>query len=123
MVADRALTVFVECFRKPERAAIGQRTKTSIDVIKARIHKLDRNDKTAEQIRDCAVRIDVGAEFVAAEKNVAAEKRVAFALEVKVLREPDDFVVVLFHPTGEMGRFASALFVPEITWDETTTNR
>src|SRR5437763_10644667 len=68
------------------------------------------------------MRIDVGAKFVAAEKNVAAEKRIAFAFEIQILRQPDDFVAVLFHPAREMRRFSAAFFVPEITRDETAAD-
>jgi len=67
MLANRALAVFIECLREPERAAIGQRAEAGIDVIEARIDKLDRNDKTSEQVRDGPMLIDVGSEFVAAE--------------------------------------------------------
>ena len=35
------LSIFVERLGKPNRAAIGQRTKAGVDVIKARIDQLD----------------------------------------------------------------------------------
>src|SRR2546423_13532409 len=123
MVANRALAVFVECLWKPEGAAVGQRTEAGVDVVKARINQFDGNDEAAEQVRDGAMRVDVGTEFVAAEQNVAAEECVPLAFEIKVLRQPDDFVAMLFHPTGEMRRFAGAFLVPEITWNKTATDR
>ena len=39
--ADRALAVFIERFWEPECATIGQRTKTGVDVVKARIDQLN----------------------------------------------------------------------------------
>src|SRR5947207_15238028 len=68
------------------------------------------------------MRIDVGAKFVTAEKNVAAEERVTFAFEVQILRQPDDFIAVLFHPTREMRRFSAAFFVPEIARNKTAAD-
>ena len=62
----------------------------------------------AEHVSDGAMRLDVGAEFVTAEKRVAAEERVAFAFEIKILRQPDHFVTVFFHPAGKMRRFTGA---------------
>src|SRR2546423_13712242 len=120
---DRALAVFVERIWKPERAAVGQRAEASIDVIEPRIDQLDRDDEATEQIRDSAMGIYVGPEFVAAEQNIAAEEGVALAFEIKVLRQPDDFVAMLFHPARKMRRFAGAFFVPEIARDKTATDR
>ena len=69
MIADGALAVFVERRRKPDRAAIGQRTEAGIEMIKARIDQFDRDDETAQHIRDRAMRLDVGAKFVTAEQG------------------------------------------------------
>src|SRR3954471_23671314 len=123
VLADRPLAVFVERSRKPKRAAVGQWTETGIDMVKARVHQRDGNNETAEKVREGAMGVDVGAEFVAAKKNVAAEERVTFAFEVELLRQPDDFVAVLFHPTCEMRRFAGAFFVAEIARDKTAADR
>ena len=68
------------------------------------------------------MRIDIGPKFVAAEKHVTAEERVAFALEIQILRQPDDFVTVLLHPAREVRRFARPFLVPEITRDETASD-
>src|SRR2546429_6164016 len=68
------------------------------------------------------MRIDVGAKFVTAEKDIAAEERVTFAFEIHIFRQPDDFEAVLFHPTREMRRFSAAFFVPKITRDETAAD-
>ena len=67
--------------------------------------------------------LNVGAKFVAAEKYVAAEERVAFPFEKEILRQPDDFVAVFFHPAREMRRFAGAFFVPEIARNEIAARR
>ena len=100
VIANRALAVFIERRREPKRAAVGQRAKAGIDVVKTRIDQLDRNDEATQEIGDGAVRIDVGAKFVAAKKDVAAEERVAFPFEIQILRQPDDFVAMLFHPAA-----------------------
>ncbi len=41
MLADCPLAVFIECSRKPDGRAIGQRAKTGIEMLKARIDKFD----------------------------------------------------------------------------------
>jgi hypothetical protein len=69
------------------------------------------------------MRLNVGTEFVAAKKDVAAEERVAFALEVKLLRQPIDFVAVLRHPFGKKRLFAGAFFVAEVAGNESAANR
>ena len=51
MIADGALAIFIEGGGKPKRAAIGQRAKAGIDVIKARIDQLDRDDEAAQDDR------------------------------------------------------------------------
>src|SRR3981081_1046286 len=96
MIADRALSIFIEGRRKPNCSAIRQRTKAGINVIKARIDQLDRDDKAAQNISDGTMRIDVGAKLVATEKDVATEESVSFPFEIKILRQPDNFVTVLF---------------------------
>ena len=83
-------------------------------MIKARIDQLDRNDETAKHVRDGAMRLDVGAKFVTAEKRVAAEERVTFSFEVEILRQPTNFITVLFHPTREKRGFARAFLMAKI---------
>src|SRR3984893_9104379 len=83
-------------------------------MIKARIDKLDRDDETSEHVCDCSVGIDVGTKFVPAKKHVAAEERIAFALEIMIFRQPGNFVTVFLHPTRKMRRFAGALLVAKI---------
>src|SRR5205814_582804 len=73
MIADRALAVFVERVGKPKRATVRQRTEAGIDVIKTRIDQFHRDHETAEDVRDGAMRVNVGPKFVATEKHVAAE--------------------------------------------------
>src|ERR1700736_3215332 len=82
--ANGVLTVFVEGSGKPKSRAVGQRTKTSVEMIKARIDQFHRDDETAEHLRDGAMRFDVGTEFVTAKKCVADEKCVAFAFEIVI---------------------------------------
>src|SRR5688500_12967102 len=122
MVADRALAIFIERLREPKRPAVGERTKAGIDVVETRIDQLDRNDEAPQEIGDGTMRIDVGAKFVAAEEHVAAEEGVAFPFEIEILRQPDDFVAVFFHPARKVRRFSGAFFVAEITWNETTAD-
>ena len=69
-----------------------------------------------------AMRIDVGTEFVATKEHVTAEKRVAFAFEIQILRQPHHFVAVLFHPARKVRRLASALLVPEIAGNEMSSD-
>src|SRR5213082_1141138 len=76
MFANGVLTVFVESSGKPNRRAVGQRAKTSVEMIKARIDQLRRDDETAEHLGDRAMRLDVGTELVTAKKDVAGKKRV-----------------------------------------------
>src|SRR5712692_11848397 len=114
MFSDGALAVFVECVRKPNGCAVGQRTKASIEVIKARIDKLDGDDETAQHIGDRAVRFDVRTKFVAAKKRVTAKKGITFAFEIKILWQPRNLVAVFFHPARKMRRFSSSLFVSKI---------
>ena len=107
MIANGALAVFIKRRREPDRAAIRQRTKASVEMIKARIDQLDRDDETAENVRDRAMRIDVGAEFVSAKKRVAARRARRLLLRNKDSSGNQiNFVAVLFHPTREMRRFA-----------------
>src|SRR6476660_7909978 len=112
MFSDCALPVFIECIWKPKRAAIGQRTKAGINVVKTRINQLNRNSKTTEHFRDGTVRLNVGTKFVTAKEHVLAKERVAFAFEVKFLRKPIDFIAVLLHPFGEKRLLSCAFFVP-----------
>ena len=57
------------------------------------------------------MRLNVRAEFVAAKKCVAAEKRVTLALKEEIARQPLHFIAVFFHPLREKRRFAGAFFV------------
>src|SRR5712664_298701 len=118
MFANRVLTVFVEGSGKPHCCAIRKRAKASIEMVESRIDKLHRNNEAAEHFSDSAMRFDVGAELVTAKKCIASEKRVAFAFEIVIIWQPRNLVAAFFHPAGKMRRFASALFVPEITRNE-----
>src|SRR6266550_814699 len=123
VLPDCALPVFIECIWKPKPTAVRQRTKAGIKVVKTRINQLNRNSKTTEHFRDSAVRLNVGTKFVTAKKNVVAKERVAFAFEVKFLRQPIHFVAVLLHPFGEKRLLSSAFFVAEVAGDESAANR
>src|SRR5204863_16257 len=59
VLANGVLTVFIESSGKPNRRAIGQRAKTSVEMIKARIDQLRRDDETAEHLGDRARRLDL----------------------------------------------------------------
>jgi hypothetical protein len=82
MIANRPLAIFVKSSRKPHRPAISQRTETGVDVIKARIDQFDGNNQAPEHVGDCAMRIDIGSEFVAAKQRVAGEERIALAFKI-----------------------------------------
>ena len=122
MLADCALAVLVEGHRKPKSPAVGQRTKTGIQVIKARINQFHRDHQAAEHVCDGAMRLNVGPKFVAAEEHVAAKERIAFAFEIKIFREPTHFVAALLHPFYEERLFTGALCVPEIAGDKFAAN-
>src|SRR5206468_5181256 len=68
------------------------------------------------------MRLNIGAKFVAAKKRIAAKERVAFALEVKIVRQPMHLVATFFHPVGKERLFTGAFFVAEITGDEFATH-
>src|SRR3984893_2861397 len=59
LLADGALAVFVEGRRKPNGRAIGQRTKTSIEMGTTWIDKFQRDNKATEHLRDRAMRFNV----------------------------------------------------------------
>ena len=86
--ADRALPVVIEGCRKPNRCAIRQRAKTGVEMIKARIDELDRDDQAAKHVCNGAMRLNVGTKLVPAKKQVPTEERIAFAFEVKVIGQP-----------------------------------
>src|SRR6266446_2158106 len=91
-------------------------------MIKARIDQLHRDDETAEHLRDCAMRFDVGTELVTAKKRVADKKGVAFAFEIVIVGQPRDLETAFFHPAGKMRRFAGPLFMPKVAWDKLFTD-
>src|SRR5436305_15272581 len=74
-------------------------------------------------MRQSPVRLNVGAKFVTAKERIAAKKRVAFALEIKIFRRPIHFITALFHPFREEGLVTRALFMAKITRGEFATNR
>src|SRR5712691_8394747 len=123
MFADCALPVFIEGRGEPNGGPIWQRTKASVEMIEPRIDKLDRDNKTTKHVRNRPMRLNIGTKFVAAKERITAKERIAFAFEVEIIGQPGDFVTVFFHPAGKMRRFARALLVPEITWNEFATNR
>src|SRR5882724_13537223 len=106
MFADGTLPVFIAGCRKPNRPAIGQRAKAGIEMIKARIDKFDRDNKTTEHLRNSAMRLDIGPKLVPAKKCVAVEESVAFTFEVEIVGQPRDLVAMFFHPARKMRRFA-----------------
>src|SRR5437899_11881754 len=83
--ANRALTVFVKRIWKPESAAIGQRTKAGVEMVKTRVDQLDRDDEAAKHVSDRAMRLNIAAEFVTAKKEgIPAEERVTLLIEIQI---------------------------------------
>src|SRR5712664_1184828 len=123
MFANCALAVFIERGRKPKRGTVRQRAKAGVEMIEARIDQFDRDYETAKDIRQAAMRLNVGTKFVTAEQRIPAKKRVAFALEVKIFRQPIHFITTLFHPFREERLLTRALLMAKITGDEFATNR
>src|SRR4030095_9239786 len=68
------------------------------------------------------MRLNIGTKFVTAEECIAAKKRVALALEVKILRQPIHFITALFHPFREKRLLARALLMAKITGDKFAAN-
>src|SRR5437870_9384457 len=122
MLADCALAVLVEGHWKPKRPAIGQRAKAGIKVVKTRINQFHRDNKAAKHVCHGAMRLNVGTKFVAAKQHVATKERIAFALEIKILRQPAHFVAALFHPFRKERLLTGAFFMAEIAGDEFATN-
>src|SRR4051794_27848433 len=91
-------------------------------MIKSRVDQLHRDCQTAEHGGDRRMRLNVRTEFVAAKERVAAEERVAFPLEIEILRQPLYFVAMLFHPFRKERLLAGAFFVTEIAGNEFTPN-
>src|SRR5437588_10535493 len=85
--ANRALTVFVKRIWKPESAAVGQRTKAGVEMVKTRVDQLDRDDEAAKHVRDRAMRLNIAAEFVTATNDVPVEDLVLFPLVIQILRK------------------------------------
>src|SRR4029453_5813492 len=69
------------------------------------------------------MRLNVGTKFVSAKQCTPPKKRVPFALEIKIFRQPIHFVTALFHPFREKRLLARALLMAKITGDEFATNR
>jgi hypothetical protein len=69
------------------------------------------------------MRLNIGAKFVAAKKGIAAKESVAFALEIKIFRQPIDFVTALFHPLRKERLLACPLLMAKIAGNEFTANR
>src|SRR5437016_7702849 len=118
VVANGPLAVFVEGSGKPKRRVVWQRTKTGIEMIKARIDKFDRNDQAAEHFGDGAMRLNIGTKFVAAKKHIAAKERIAFPFEIQILWQPVHFIAAFLHPFCKEWLLAGALWVAKIARDK-----
>src|SRR4029453_13889517 len=123
MFANCALAIFIERGRKPKGRAVRQWAKAGVEMIKTRIDKFPRKPETAKEVRYGAMRLNIRTKFVTAEECIAAKKRVALALEIKILWQPIHFITALFHPFSEERLLACALLVATITGDEFVTNR
>src|SRR5439155_22764867 len=88
MFADRALSVFIKGRREANPGTIGQRTKAGIEMIEARINEFHRDHKTTEHVRNGRMRLNIGAQSVAATKCLAAEEALTRAFEVEIIGEP-----------------------------------
>src|SRR6266516_2761332 len=91
-------------------------------MVKTWINQLHRNRETTQHFCYCAMRLNVGTKFVATKEHVVLKERVAFAFEVKFLRQPLDLITVLRHPLGKKWLFSRAFFVAEIAGDEFAAN-
>src|ERR1051325_4800530 len=114
MVANPPLPILIESRREPDRAAIRKRAEASIEMVMPIHHQLDRDYEALEDFAEALVRADIGAKLVAAKQRLAAEERVAFALEKKLLRQPLQFVATTGEPVFEMPFFPLTLRKVEI---------
>src|SRR5439155_24734950 len=122
MLPDSALTVLVEGPGKPKRVAVGQRAKAGIQMVKARINQFHRDNQASKHVCHGAMRLNVGAKLVATKEHVSAKERIAFPLEIKILRQPADLVAALFHPFSKERLLPGAVFGAEIAGDEFAAN-
>ena len=92
-------------------------------MIKPRINQLHRDYEAAKDIGQGAMRLNVGTKFVTAKKRIPAKEGIALALEIKIFRQPSDFITLLLHRFREERLLASTLFVAEIAGDELVPHR
>ena len=69
------------------------------------------------------MRLNVGTKFVTAKKRIPAKESVALSLEIKIFRQPTDFITPLLHRFREERLLAGTLFVTEIAGDESVAHR
>src|SRR4029453_15554993 len=68
------------------------------------------------------MRLNVRTKLVTAKQRIAAEKRIAFTFEIKILRQPIHFITALFHPFREKRVAPRALLMGKITGDKFAAN-
>src|SRR5258706_2325736 len=119
---DRPLTVLIECARIPNRAAVRQWTKASVEVIKSIFNQLDRDNETAQPLADDLVRPYIRAGSIAAKQDVSTEQRIPLPLKQKSLRQTHGFVMMIGEPFFEMLFLTSPLLEPKITANELVSN-
>src|SRR6266404_4959704 len=118
MMANCPLRILVEGRRIPNGIPFGERTETSVQMIVAVLNQLDREDQAVQELCELVVRADIRAETIAAEENVAAEQRVAFALEEEISRQTHHLVTSLGEPLFEVFFLAAAFGKTKIAADE-----
>src|ERR1051325_1890133 len=104
MLADRCFPILVEGLRVPYGRIVGKRAEAGIQVIKPRVYKLDRNHQAAEMPPEPLMGLDIRAKMIPAKEHIAAEERIAFALEKEVFRRSRHFVVPCAKPFFEKTR-------------------
>src|SRR5688572_12961210 len=118
MVADCLLAVLVERPGHPNRAAVGQRTETGIEMVKPVLHQLDRNDQAAKHLAQSSMRMDVRSKSITAKQHPSAEKGIPFPFEKHSSRQADDLVTLMGEPGFELGLLALSFYVTKVTPNE-----
>src|SRR5579859_8120319 len=98
------LTIRIECTRIINRLTRRQRAKTSVEMVKPRIHQFHGQHEPANRLRDVLVRERIAANAVAGKKRRATEEGIARALKIRALWQVLDREAVAGKPLIEMRR-------------------